>query len=187
MLKRISFLFFGFMLGFLFTATRDYEEPYKQYYEEYTQQEERGESNISAVFPVIPYGYRKTGFKSLEGMSAKHWLGVDQSTRDVSVRMLYGTRIALSIGVIAVSIYVTIGVIIGATAGFFGGWVDILVVRFIEIFMSIPGLFVILALLAFLDQPSIFHIMMVIGLLGWTAIWLFFIENWLVWLDSTAV
>ena len=105
---------------------------------------------------MIPYGYRKTGFKSLEKPSVEHWLGVDQSTRDVAVRMLYGTRIALSIGVIAVSIYVTIGVFIGSMAGFFGGIVDLLVVRFIEIFMSIPSLFVILTLLAFVEKPSYF-------------------------------
>ena len=97
-------------------------------------------------------------------------MGVDQSTRDVAVRMLYGTRIALSIGVIAVAIYVSIGIIIGSIAGFFGGFVDLAVVRFIEIFMSIPGLFVILTVLAFIDQPSIFHIMAVIGLLRWTGV-----------------
>ena len=164
-------ILFGFLGLFLLISTQKYEEPYKQYLEEYTQsQEEASEADISAVFPVIPYGYRKTGFKSLEGITKDHWLGVDQSTRDVSVRMLYGTRIALSIGIIAVSIYVTIGVIIGATAGFFGGWVDILVVRFIEIFMSIPSLFVILALLAFIEKPSIFHIMAVIGCLRWTGV-----------------
>ena len=125
---------------------------------------------VSATFPMIPFGYRKTGFKALEKPSGKHWLGVDQSTRDVAVRMLYGTRIALSIGVIAVSIYVTIGVIIGSMAGFFGGIIDLMVVRFIEIFMSIPGLFVILTILAFVDKPSIFHIMGVIGLLSWTGV-----------------
>ena len=84
--------------------------------------------------------------------------------------MLYGTRIALSIGVIAVSIYVTIGIFIGSMAGFFGGIVDLVVVRFIEIFMAIPSLFVILTLLAFVEKPSIFHIMMVIGLLRWTGV-----------------
>ena len=151
--------------------SQSYEEPYKQYYEEYTAaQSDESDADISATFTVIPYGYRKTGFKSLEGMSGQHWLGVDQSTRDVAVRMLYGTRIALSIGVIAVSIYVTIGVFIGSIAGFFGGWVDILIVRGIEIFMSIPSLFLILALLAIVEKPSIFHIMVVIGCLRWTGV-----------------
>ena len=163
-------IFFTFIFLFLGISTQKYEEPYKQYYEEYTQSQESTQTDISAVFTPIPYGYRKTGFKSLEGMSGDHWLGVDQSTRDVAVRMLYGTRIALSIGIIAVSIYVTIGVLIGSTAGFFGGWIDIFIVRFIEIFMSIPSLFVILALLAFIEKPSIFHIMAVIGCLRWTGV-----------------
>ena len=163
-------LFAAFIVLFLGISMQKYEEPYKQYYEEYTQSQEDNTKDISAVFTPIPYGYRKTGFKSLEGISGDHWLGVDQSTRDVAVRMLYGTRIALSIGIIAVSIYVSIGVVIGSTAGFFGGWTDILIVRFIEIFMSIPSLFVILALLAFVEKPSIFHIMAVIGCLRWTGV-----------------
>ncbi len=147
-----------------------YEEPYRTYHEDYIAAQADDSTTIDATFTVIPFGYRKTGFKSLDKPSAEHWLGVDQSTRDVAVRMLYGTRIALSIGVIAVSIYVSIGIFVGAMAGYFGGIVDLLVVRFIEIFMSIPSLFVILTLLAFVEKPSIFHIMMVIGLLRWTGV-----------------
>ena len=158
------------VLSYIAVLAVPHEEPYRQYYDEYEAALEEGNSDISGTFAPIPLGYRKTGFKALEKPSSKHWLGVDQSTRDVAVRMLYGTRIALSIGVIAVSIYVTIGVIIGSLAGFFGGIVDLIVVRFIEIFMSIPGLFVILTLLAFVDKPSIFHIMAVIGVLGWTGV-----------------
>ena len=109
----------AFFVIFIGTLVANHSEPYKQYYELH-QQAEAGEidTEISATFPPIPYGYRKTGFKSLEKPSAQHWLGVDQSTRDVAVRMLYGTRIALSIGVIAVSIYVAIGIVIGSIAGF---------------------------------------------------------------------
>jgi peptide/nickel transport system permease protein len=125
---------------------------------------------ITAVFPPVPYMFRKTGFKSLATPSAKHWLGVDESTRDVAVRLLYGTRISLTIGVIAVAIYVTIGIILGALAGFFSGKVDILIQRLIEIVMSIPALIIILVLVAFLEKPSIFHIMLVIGLVRWTGV-----------------
>ena len=161
----------AFFVIFIGTLVANHSEPYKQYYELH-QKAEAGEidTEISATFPPIPYGYRKTGFKSLEKPSAQHWLGVDQSTRDVAVRMLYGTRIALSIGVIAVSIYVAIGIVIGSIAGFFGGIVDLLIVRMIEIFMAVPRLIVILTLLAFIDNASIFHIMLVIGLLGWTGV-----------------
>lgn len=171
-IQRMTFSMIGFvLLTYVGLLAKPYEEPYRTYHDDYIAAQEDGtEANIDATFPMIPYGYRKTGFKSLEKPSSEHWLGVDQSTRDVAVRMLYGTRIALSIGVIAVSIYVTIGVFVGSMAGFFGGVIDLLVVRFIEIFMSIPSLFVILTLLAFVERPSIFHIMAVIGLLGWTGV-----------------
>jgi peptide/nickel transport system permease protein len=119
---------------------------------------------------VIPYMFRTTGFKSLEKPSGKHWLGVDESTRDVGVRLLYGTRISLTIGVIAVAIYVTIGIILGSLAGFFAGKIDIMIQRLIEIVMSIPALIIILVLVAFLEKPSIFHIMLVIGLVRWTGV-----------------
>ena len=167
-------LFFLVYAGILFAP---HKEEYKQYYEIYEQAQQEKNDTISATFTPIPFGYRKTGFKALKGVlsqseshSATHLLGTDQSTRDVAVRMLYGTRIALSIGIIAVSIYVSIGIFIGSIAGFFGGIVDLAVVRFIEIFMSIPSLFVILTLLAFVEKPSIFHIMAVIGCLRWTGV-----------------
>jgi len=99
-----------------------------------------------------------------------HALGVDQSTRDVAVRLLYGTRISLTIGVIAVSIYVTIGVILGALAGFFGGRIDMGIQRMIEVTMALPTFFVIITLAAFLEEPSIFHIMLIIGLVRWTGV-----------------
>ena len=99
-----------------------------------------------------------------------HVLGVDQSTRDVAVRLLYGTRVSLSIGVIAVSIYVTIGIILGALAGFFGGRVDLAIQRIIEVTMALPTFFVIITLAAFLEEPSIFHIMLIIGLVRWTGV-----------------
>ena len=170
-LQRMTFALIGLVFtSYIAILAMPYEKPYRTYQEDYIAAQDDDSVSIDATFAVIPFGYRKTGFKSLDKPSAEHWLGVDQSTRDVAVRMLYGTRIALSIGVIAVSIYVTIGVFIGSMAGFFGGVVDLVVVRFIEIFMSIPSLFVILTLLAFVEKPSIFHIMMVIGLLRWTGV-----------------
>jgi ABC-type dipeptide/oligopeptide/nickel transport system permease subunit len=170
-IQNMTFAAVGFvLLTYGAILAKPSEAPYRTYYEDYIAAQEDDSISIEATFTTIPFGYRKTGFKSLDKPSAKHWLGVDQSTRDVAVRMLYGTRIALSIGVIAVSIYVSIGIFIGAMAGYFGGIIDLLVVRFIEIFMSIPSLFVILTLLAFVEKPSIFHIMLVIGLLSWTGV-----------------
>ena len=159
-------LFFG-MYGWM--LANPHSAPYVQHSSMIEQAELKGET-VEATFPPIAYSFRQTGFKPLAKPSAKHLLGVDQSTRDVAVRILYGTRISLTIGVIAVSIYVTIGIILGALAGFFGGRTDMAIQRMIEIMMSLPTLIVILVLVAFLERPSIFHIMLVIGLVRWTGV-----------------
>ena len=157
------------MALFIGLLAQPHSEPYTQYWDEYEERLEEGKP-VEATFPPVPYMFRTTGFKSLEKPSAKHWIGVDESTRDVGVRLLYGTRISLTIGVIAVAIYVTIGIILGSLAGFFAGKVDIVIQRLIEIVMSIPALIIILVLVAFLEKPSIFHIMLVIGLVRWTGV-----------------
>ena len=98
-----------------------------------------------------------------------YFLGTDDLGQDVLVRMLYGTRIALTVGFVAVGIYVTIGIVVGAVAGFFGGWVDIFISRAIEVVMLFPAFFLILTLVALLG-PSIYNIMVIIGLTRWTGI-----------------
>jgi len=123
-----------------------------------------------AVFTLISYSPRTQGFGSVEKPSAAHWLGTDQGTRDVGVRLIFGTRVALTVGVIAVAIYVLIGIILGSTAGFFGGRVDLVIQRMIEIMMSVPSFFVILTVVAFVDKPTIFHIMVILGLIRWTGV-----------------
>jgi peptide/nickel transport system permease protein len=134
-------------------------------------EELKQENELSALFAPIPYAFRKTGFLVLQKPSLKkHWIGVDSAGRDVAVQMLYGIRISLSIGVIAVGIYVTIGIIIGALAGYFSGTVDMIVQRVIEIVMSVPVLIVLLVLIAFIEKPSIYHIMLIIGLFRWTGV-----------------
>lgn len=97
---------------------------------------------------------------------AVHLMGTDDSGRDVFTRLLYGTRISITIGIVAVSIYLTIGVFIGAIAGYFGGRVDMVISRFIEIVLLFPSFFLILTLVALIG-PSIYIIMVVIGLTGW--------------------
>jgi peptide/nickel transport system permease protein len=101
--------------------------------------------------------------------SPAHWLGTDEEGRDVWARMIYGTRISLTVGFISVALYVGIGVILGALAGYFGGWVDTVVSRAIEIMICFPTFFLILAVLAFIG-PSLVNIMVVIGLTSWPGI-----------------
>jgi peptide/nickel transport system permease protein len=125
----------------------------------------------AALFPLIPYSYRETEpSRSLQQPSSQHWLGTDTEGRDVFCRMLYGTRISLTIGVVAVFIYVSIGVALGALAGYFGGWVDMLVSRMIEVMITFPSFFLILTLAALIEQRSIFHVMLIIGLTRWTGV-----------------
>lgn len=124
-----------------------------------------------ALFPLHRYGYRETDpAHGIEGPSREHWLGTDTEGRDVFARMLYGARISLTIGVVAVAIYVAIGIVLGALAGYFGGWVDNVVSRFIEVMICFPSFFLILTLAALIEQRSIFHVMVIIGITSWTGV-----------------
>lgn len=99
--------------------------------------------------------------------SAEHLCGTDELGRDIFARMLYGSRVSLSVGFIAVFIFTFIGIILGAIAGYFGGLLDNLIMRFVDIMLAIPTLFLILMLIVFLG-PSILNVMIIIGLTGWT-------------------
>lgn len=96
-----------------------------------------------------------------------HWMGTDQYGRDILSRMLYGSRISLAVGLVAVSLYVLIGTTVGSVAGYYGGWVDGLLMRVTDIFLCIPTFLLILMAIAFVG-PSIVNIMVVIGLTSWT-------------------
>jgi peptide/nickel transport system permease protein len=127
-----------------------------------------------AVFPLWEHGpysipplAELTGALPL-GPGEGHPLGTDNTGRDVLARLVHGTRISLSIGFVAVSLYVTIGTILGLLAGFFGGWVDLVVSRATEIMMNFPLLFLLLAIQGVLEKTSVFSTMVVIGLTSWT-------------------
>jgi len=102
----------------------------------------------------------------LQGPSSGHLLGTDQLGRDVLSRMLYGSRISLTVGFIAVSISLVIGIIVGALAGFYGGWTDNALMRMTDIMMCFPAFFLILTIVALLG-PSIVNVMVVIGVTSW--------------------
>ncbi|OFV99194.1 MAG: peptide ABC transporter permease [Acidobacteria bacterium RIFCSPLOWO2_12_FULL_54_10] len=121
-----------------------------------------------ALFPPVAYGINEDHLEDkYKPPSSRYWIGTDGNGRDLMSRMIWGSRVSLSVGFVAVAIYVLIGIFIGTMAGYFRGWVDMALSRVIEIVICFPAFFLILAVLAFL-QPSMINIMIVIGITGWT-------------------
>lgn len=147
-----------------------FTEKVHNYLQQQSTMEEHGGA-VTAVFPLRHYSYRDTDpGRNLEAPSRAHWLGTDTEGRDVFARMIYGTRISLTIGVVAVSIYVLIGIFLGALAGYFGGRVDMWISRLIEVMICFPSFFLILTIAALIEKRSIFHVMVIIGVTSWTGV-----------------
>jgi peptide/nickel transport system permease protein len=126
---------------------------------------------LAFLAPIIaPFDPDAIDVKSiLVAPSAAHWMGTDGLGRDVFSRMLFGARISLLVGFVAVGIATAIGIVLGAIAGFYRGWVDVVIMRLVDVMLSIPTFFLILAVIAFLT-PSIWNIMIVIGLTSWMGV-----------------
>ena len=105
----------------------------------------------------------------LEAPSAEFWLGTDRLGRDILSRLLYGGRVSLWGGCVAVGLSVSIGTTLGLISGYFRRWVDELVMRLVDIMLCCPSFFLILAVIAFLE-PSLTNIMIVIGLTSWMGV-----------------
>lgn len=123
------------------------------------------------VWPPIRWSPReidKTAVKARP--DSRHWVGTDDRGRDVLARLLHGCVVAVTVGIVAVGIASVIGITLGTSAGFFGGAIDLVLSRVVEVFMCFPTFFVIIAVISFLE-PSIMNIMIVIGLFGWTGIY----------------
>jgi len=118
------------------------------------------------VFPPINHSPYNTDLRDkLEPPGGPHLLGTDDTGRDVLSRLIWGTRISISVGFVAVGISVVMGVLMGALAGYYRGKVDMVILRIIETMMCFPSLIIILALIAYLGR-SIWIIMIVIGIVG---------------------
>ena len=121
-----------------------------------------------AIFAPIPYGYGRTDLKVREQPpSREHWLGTDDVGSDVLCRLIHGSRISLSVGFVAVGISSIIGIFVGAILGYFGGKVDFIGMRIVEIMMAIPAFFLIITIVAFFPR-SLLNIMIIIGITSWT-------------------
>lgn len=127
---------------------------------------------FGALFaPILtPYSPTELDLNNiLSAPSALHPLGTDQLGRDVLARLLYGARVSLLVGFIAVGISAAIGIFLGAVSAFYGGRVDQFIMRFVDVMLCFPSFFLILAVIAFLE-PSLVNIMVVIGLTSWMGI-----------------
>ncbi|HCY18365.1 MAG TPA: peptide ABC transporter permease [Deltaproteobacteria bacterium] len=126
---------------------------------------------IAVLAPLIaPYDPSAIDVKHvLEPPSSKHPFGTDDLGRDILSRVIHGSWISLQVGFVAVGIATIIGIIFGALSGYYGGWVDRISMRFVDIMLAIPTFFLILAVIAFLE-PSIWNIMIVIGVTSWMGV-----------------
>ncbi|MFH1577989.1 MAG: ABC transporter permease [Candidatus Omnitrophota bacterium] len=128
--------------------------------------------SLAAIFASVisPYDPGEIDRNSLlMPPSLEHLMGTDSLGRDLFSRIVFGARISLSIGIIAVGIATIIGITLGSIAGFYGKWVDSLIMRFVDLMLCFPTFFLILAVVAILE-PSIFNIMVIIGLTSWMGV-----------------
>lgn len=123
---------------------------------------------ISLLAPVIaPYDPTAIDvYNVLSPPSKTHLLGTDDLGRDLLSRIIWGSRVSLKVGFVAAGIAIMIGVIIGSVSGFYGGKIDAILMRFVDIMLAFPTFFLILAVIAILE-PNIFTIMAVIGVTSW--------------------
>jgi len=126
---------------------------------------------VSVFAPwLAPYDPNSINLKQvLMPPSPDHYLGTDTLGRDVLSRIIYGSRVSLKVGFVAVGLATLIGLLVGALAGFYGGWVDSALMRLVDLMLCFPAFFLILAVIAVLE-PSIWNIMAVIGLTSWMGV-----------------
>ena len=124
-------------------------------------------SAIAADF-ITPYEYQAQDLERYrEGPSSEHLLGTDSYGRDVLSRVIYGGRVSLSVGIVAVIIAQGIAVVLGSIAGYYGGASDWIVMRLVDVVMTFPWLIMVIMMVSLLG-PSVFNAMLAIGILGWT-------------------
>ena len=115
-------------------------------------------------------------FDTYSSPNGKHWLGTDRNGMDMLTRLMYGGRVSLIIGFIVVLIETVLGVIMGGISGYFGGWVDMLIMRIVDIFYCIPSMPIIIILGAAMDAANLessvrmLYLMLILGFLGWPGI-----------------
>lgn len=102
----------------------------------------------------------------LQGPTGSHWFGLDELGRDILARVLAGARISLFVGLVVVGVSSTVGTVLGAVAGYFGGWIDEAISRVMDVLLAFPGLLLAIALVAVLG-PSLQNVVLALTLIGW--------------------
>jgi peptide/nickel transport system permease protein len=120
--------------------------------------------------PILaPYNpIRQNLEEDLLPQSRHHPFGTDKLGRDILSRILYGSRVSIFVGVTSVAVSLVLGFLIGAVAGYFGGWIDEMVMRLVDVFLAFPGILLAIALTAVLG-PGIEHVVLALCLIGWTS------------------
>ncbi|MBB6632999.1 oligopeptide ABC transporter permease [Cohnella thailandensis] len=118
---------------------------------------------------IAPYSPNALTDSFGEGPSWNHWLGTDQVGRDVLSRIIYAARVSLSVGIASVLISAAIGTLLGLVSGYFGGWIDGLIMRITDMFMSFPYIMLILVVSSIIG-PGLANIILILGFLGWPGV-----------------
>jgi peptide/nickel transport system permease protein len=124
---------------------------------------------VAAPYLPIHDPYSIDADAVLEPPSPRYPFGTDELGRDVLSRVVFGSRISLLVGFVSVGIAIVIGTLLGSLAGYYGRWVDGLIMRFVDVMLCFPTIFLILAVIVYLE-PSIWTIMAIIGLTGWMGV-----------------
>ena len=147
-----------------FDTEADYRDPYVK---------DLIEAKGWMVWPLIPYSYQTINYElpvpAPAPPSAENWLGTDDQGRDVVARLIYGFRLSVLFGLILTLASSVIGIAAGAVQGFFGGWVDLIGQRFIEIWSGLPVLFL-LIIMASIVQPNFWWLLGLMLLFSWTTL-----------------
>jgi peptide/nickel transport system permease protein len=119
---------------------------------------------------ISPYGPDHLDlYHVLMPPSTAHWFGTDELGRDVFTRVVHGARISLKVGFVSMGIAICVGAVAGLVTGYYGGLLDAVVMRFVDVMLCFPTIMLILAVIALLE-PSIWYIMIIIGLTGWMGV-----------------
>lgn len=150
--------------GGVFETEADYKDPVVQ-----TLIQAKG----WAVWPIIEYSYQTPNFELAEPVPSpptqQNWLGTDDQGRDVMARILYGLRVSLLFGLALTLFASVIGIVVGAIQGYYGGWIDLIGQRILEVWGGLPTLFMVMILVS-MFTPNVYWLFLIMLLFGWTAL-----------------